>query len=177
MGDVPVSTVLVVDDDELLLRSYKRFWSRFFRVVTATTPHEALELADREQPKLAIIDVYLKCNSGLDLARELKLRHPGLRIALISANATLDLAFLAGRSGADAILAKPISIAEILRRLGEDTPCDVDPARPATLARVEWEHMQRVLADCEGNVSEAARRLDVFRSTLQRKLKRPAPRE
>ena len=70
MGDVPVSTVLVVDDDELLLRSYKRFWSRFFRVVTATTPHEALELADREQPKLAIIDVYLKCNSGLDLARD-----------------------------------------------------------------------------------------------------------
>jgi two-component system response regulator RegA len=36
--------------------------------------------------------------------------------------------------------------------------------------RVEWEHIQRVLKDCGGNVSAAARALRMHRRTLQRKL-------
>jgi two-component system response regulator RegA len=41
---------------------------------------------------------------------------------------------------------------------------------------VEWEYLQRVLADCQGNVSEAARRLRLHRRSLQRKLSRLPPR-
>jgi len=42
---------------------------------------------------------------------------------------------------------------------------------------VEWEHINRVLVDCGGNVSEAARQLGLHRRTLQRKLsKRPLAR-
>ncbi|MGH9139921.1 MAG: response regulator transcription factor, partial [Vicinamibacterales bacterium] len=45
-----------------------------------------------------------------------------------------------------------------------------------SLARVEWEHIQRVLADCGGNLSLAARLLGIHRRSLQRKLsKDPVP--
>ena len=45
-----------------------------------------------------------------------------------------------------------------------------------SLARVEWEHIQRVMADCNGNLSQAARALGIHRRSLQRKLsKDPVP--
>ncbi len=50
---------------------------------------------------------------------------------------------------------------------------DADSAefgRVPSLAQVEWEHIQRVLADCDGNISAAARKLGIHRRTLQRKL-------
>jgi two-component system, response regulator RegA len=52
-----------------------------------------------------------------------------------------------------------------------------ETAEIPSLARVEWEHIQRVLADCKGNVSQAARVLGVHRRSLQWKLaKMPLPR-
>ena len=48
---------------------------------------------------------------------------------------------------------------------------------PASLARLEWEHIARVLRECNGNVSKAARVLGMHRRTLQYKLaKFPVPR-
>jgi two-component system response regulator RegA len=43
-------------------------------------------------------------------------------------------------------------------------------AKPLPLSRLEWEHIQKVLTECGGNVSETARRLGMHRRTLQRKL-------
>jgi two-component system, response regulator RegA len=52
-----------------------------------------------------------------------------------------------------------------------------DTAQAPSLARVEWEHIQRILADCDGNVSQAARMLGIHRRSLQRKLaRRPVAR-
>ncbi len=58
---------------------------------------------------------------------------------------------------------------------GTEPPAAADDV--PTLARVEWEHIQRVLTDCDGNVSRAARALGIHRRSLQRKLaKDPGPR-
>ena len=80
--------------------------------------------------------------------------------------------------GATHYLAKPADADEILAALGRSgdaagRPPTPTPARPS-LARAEWEHIHRVLADCGGNVSEAARRLGIHRRSLQRKLSRLA---
>jgi two-component system response regulator RegA len=74
------------------------------------------------------------------------------------------------------VLFKPIHPTEIVRRLPQldvEEPAYVTP----TLARAEWEHIQRVLLDCDGNVSEAARRLGILRQSLQRRLRKHAPPE
>jgi two-component system, response regulator RegA len=44
--------------------------------------------------------------------------------------------------------------------------------RATPLDQLEWEHLQRVLTDCNGNISETARRLGMHRRSLQRKLAR-----
>jgi two-component system response regulator RegA len=51
------------------------------------------------------------------------------------------------------------------------------PAAAPSLARVEWEHIQRVLSDCGGNISQAAKLLGMHRRSLQRKLNKYPPRE
>jgi len=72
---------------------------------------------------------------------------------------------------------KPITLEEMVKRVEEDTPTELDLEETPTLARVEWEHITRVLADCNGNISMAARRLGIYRSSLQRRLRKHAPRE
>jgi two-component system response regulator RegA len=90
------------------------------------------------------------------------------------------------RLGAHDYLSKPADADEIIAALqesgegqrsrevlaGSESPT---PASP-TLARAEWEHIQRVLSDCGGNISGAARRLGITRRTLQLKLKKYPPR-
>ncbi len=83
------------------------------------------------------------------------------------------------RAGADVIAFKPITFREILQRLEETAaePSEPDLDETPSLARAEWEHIMRVLSDCDGNVSAAARRLGIYRSSLQRRLRKYAPRE
>jgi two-component system response regulator RegA len=81
------------------------------------------------------------------------------------------------RLGAISYLTKPVDADQILVAFESPSPESsrtIPVAQP--LARVEWEHIQRVLADCEGNVSQAARALGIHRRSLQRKLsKDPVP--
>jgi len=78
------------------------------------------------------------------------------------------------RKGAHLVLFKPVHPSEIVRQL-QDTSDEDEPVVTPTLARAEWEHISRVLMDCKGNVSEAARRLGILRQSLQRRLRKHAP--
>ena len=81
--------------------------------------------------------------------------------------------------GAHHYLSKPADADEIITALEAEKPASAPPPTPPlptpTLARAEWEHMSRILADCGGNISEAARRLGITRRTLQLKLKKDPP--
>ena len=80
--------------------------------------------------------------------------------------------------GATYYLAKPADADEIVAAF-DHQPGIVEAAitaKPMSVDRLEWEHLQKVLADCGGNISAAARTLNMHRRTLQRKLnKHPAP--
>jgi len=167
--------VLLVDDDEAYLRAFERAWSSHDVLVTASSKTEALELSRQFSPELAIVDLYLGHESGLEVVQELKAQHPELRAILVSSYITIDLTMVAIRSGADDVITKPISPDEILSRLDAKAATSLPAERPS-LARVEWDYIQRVLHDAGGNVSEAARRLGIFRSSLQRRLRKHAPK-
>ncbi len=170
-----VRTVLVVDDDDLLLSAYRRCMERTYTVLVAKTAAEALAIAAKRRPDVAIVDLHLGSESGIDLIRALKRAHPQLFAVLISGYASVDIAVTAMRAGADDVLPKPVTSAEILKRVG-DPRVEPREIETPTLARAQWEHVHRVLSDCDGNVSMAARRLGMYRSTLQRWLRRHAPR-
>lgn len=172
-----IRSVLAVDDDEQILAGYRRGFGRERTVLTTADPAAARQMTRRERCDLAIVDLRLKGESGIALTRDLKADAPEMLIVLCSGYLSVEVAVAAVHAGADAVLFKPITARDILRRVEEGPAVEPDLEDTPTLARAEWEHITRVLADCNGNVSLAARRLGIYRSSLQRRLRKFAPRE
>jgi len=174
-------TILVVDDDEVFrARLVRAFNDRGYEARGAEGAPAALSAAAADSPELAVVDLRMPDGSGLDVVRELKVMDPTTNVVVLTGYGSIATALEAVRLGATHYLTKPADVDEILRAFDhakrpveESTGMD----RAPSLARAEWEHIQRVLTDCNGNVSQAARVLGVHRRSLQRKLaKRPVQR-
>ncbi|RMG19513.1 MAG: response regulator [Deltaproteobacteria bacterium] len=175
-------SMLLVDDDPVLRgRLARAFEERGLEVRSAGGYEEALTLAREESPELAVVDLKMPGRSGLELLRDLKALDPTTKVVVLTGYGSIATAIDAVRLGATYYLPKPADADEILAAFDRDqTPplAALDAAHPApSLARAEWEHIQRVLADCGGNISEAARRLGIHRRSLQRKLAKYPPRQ
>lgn len=168
----PVQTILAVDDDPVILTSMSRVLGRERTVVTTTQPAEAIELARTMHPDLAIVDMRIGHESGIELIKALKAEWPNIVIALISGYLSVEATVIAVRAGADIIMSKPCTGKDIIRRVEEGMPTELDWDDTPSLARAQAEHIERVLKDCGGNISEAARRLGVHRSSLQRRMRK-----
>jgi two-component system response regulator RegA len=172
--------VLLVDDDEVFARVLARaLGARGFSVVTAGNRAEALARAAEARLDYAVLDLKLGAENGLALIPELLASAPGLRILLLTGYASIATAVEAIKRGAWDYLAKPVDADQVVQALhggghGAAASAGTEVLAAPPLKRLEWEHIQRVLAECDGNISEAARRLGLHRRTLQRKLaKRP----
>ncbi|HSQ64143.1 MAG TPA: response regulator [Polyangiaceae bacterium] len=171
-------TLLVVDDDDTFReRLVRALVARGVEARGAACGLEAKRVALTESPELAVVDLRLGREDGLDVVRELHAIDPTTRILVLTGYGAIATAVEAVRRGACDYLQKPADVDQILARLEGDGPKPTGEGHVPSLARVEWEHIQRVMVDCGGNVSEAARRLGVHRRSLQRKLaKRPVAR-
>jgi len=166
-------SLLVIDDDEVFRsRLVLALRARDYEVRAASDAATALEMAAAETPERAIVDLRIPGPSGLDLVRSLKALDPATQIVVLTGYGSIATAIEAVRLGARDYLTKPVDVDRIVAALegSSDGHGVEDSEETPSLARVEWEHIQRVLSDCEGNVSEAARRLGVHRRSLQRKL-------
>ncbi|AKU91304.1 response regulator transcription factor [Vulgatibacter incomptus] len=166
------TSVLVVDDDEIFRNRLARaLTERGLEVRTAGDGEEALRLAREESPEQAIVDLRMPGISGLDVVRGLHEIDPSTRILVLTGYGSIATAVAAVRLGAVDYLAKPADVEQIRAALdGIQADDAAPPGDIPSLARVEWEHIQRVLHDCGGNVSHAAKALGIHRRSLQRKL-------
>jgi two-component system response regulator RegA len=176
MSVAPLS-ILIVDDDEPFRRRLARaLTDRGLEVRTAGDAAAALEAVGRDDPpELAVVDLRMPGASGLELVRELRAIEPAMRILVLTGYGSIVTAVEAMRLGATNYLPKPADADEILRALDPEGVAVGGPASTPSLARAEWEHIQRVLGDSAGNISEAARRLGLHRRSLQRKLGKLPP--
>ena len=171
--------LLLIDDDEVFVRVLTRaLIARGFSVTGSSDATSALTQCREQQPDYAVLDLRLGNDNGLALIPQLLALRPGMRILLLTGYASIATAVEAIKRGAHDYLAKPVDADQVVQALlgqGNSTNATVAlPDAPPPLKRLEWEHIQRVLADCDGNISETARRLGLHRRTLQRKLaKRP----
>jgi two-component system response regulator RegA len=176
------SRFLVVDDDpSFRTRLVKALASRGFLAQGAGTADEALDVARELKPDAAIVDLKMPGGkSGLELVPDLVSRHPGVQVVVLTGYGSIATAVEAVRKGAINYLSKPADTDQILAAFDADgegaAAADATEATPS-LARVEWEHIQRILSDCDGNISLAARRLGIHRRSLQRKLSKLPPVE
>lgn len=178
------TSILIVDDNGPFRdRLARAFRERGLEPFTAANHGEALAHARLSPPDLAVVDLRMPGPSGLTLVRDLKELHPHTRVLVLTGFGSIATAVDAVHLGAVNVLSKPADADEILaafdrpRRVAEavEVPSDPIPSETPSLARAEWEHIHRVMADCGGNISEAARRLGIHRRSLQRKLRKLAP--
>ena len=169
-------TILVVDDDDILrVRLEKAFVRRGFDVYTASDFESAIELATSKQPDRAVLDLKMPGRSGLEVLKEVRACSPETQCVILTGYGSITNAVEAVKLGAANYVTKPADADQVLAAF-EETGSTPDPDfPPPSLAEAQWEHIQRVLHDAGGNISEAARRLDIPRRTLQRKLKKNAP--
>lgn len=182
--DRPISgepSILIVDDDAPLRdRLARAFRARGFDARTAADYDEAMRLAREESPEMAIVDLKMPGRSGLELVRDLVAIDAETRVVVLTGYGSIATTIDAMKLGAVYYLPKPADADEILAAFtrGDQKPSESlsgDFEAPS-LERVKWEHINIVLGDCGGNISEAARRLKMHRRTLQRVLQKYAPR-
>lgn len=178
-GDM--KTLLIVDDEDFFRqRLVRAFCRRGFTVLEAANYDEAMDLIRTKAPKRAVVDLKMPGKSGLEVIRDGLQIIPELQIVVLTGYGSIATAIEAVKLGARYYLPKPADVDDILTAFAGK-----DPAQPAgevefkapSLARAEWEHINRVLDDCGGNISAAARRLGLHRRTLQRKLQKYPPRD
>ncbi len=166
---------LVVDDDDVFRgRLARALHERGFEVREARSPSEAEALAREDAPEYAVVDLRMTEGSGLDVVRALLAVEPATRAVILTGYGSIANAVEAMKRGAVSYLSKPATVEEILRAVGlvESAAQAEAAAETPSLARVEWEHINRVLQDCGGNISQAARTLGLHRRSLQRKLQK-----
>jgi len=168
--------ILLADDDregrDELSRGLRRLG---YEVVTAPAAPRSAELARTHSFQYAAVDVNERRGRGLALIAELRRVLLDVRIVAMVRHGIVETALDAMAQGAQFYLAKPVSAADLSNALVGGRRSPSPRALTLTLARVEWDHLQRILADCEGNVSETARRLGITRRTVQLKLKHGPP--
>jgi two-component system response regulator RegA len=175
--------LLLVDDDVVFARVLARaLGARGFRVHTAASIGDAtarITSGEGFYPDFAILDLNLDGSSGLKLIGAVRRAHPHCRIVILTGYASVSTAVDAIKLGADQYLAKPIEVDAIVRSLVDaHGPDDGNPGDGTlSVSRLEWEHIQRVLGDNDGNISATSRALKMHRRTLQRKLSKRPVRE
>lgn len=170
-------TFLLVDDDETFTRVLARALSkRGHPVLTAHNSHEALQLAQSHSINKALIDLKMKGETGLQLIAELRKLPAPPTIVMLTGYSSIATTVEAIKLGAVNYLCKPASIEEILNAFNTGNPVTI-PVSPPSVDRLEWEHIQKILNEHEGNISATARALGMHRRTLQRKLQKKPVRK
>lgn len=169
--------ILVCDDDAIFRRRLVRaFQVRGYETLDAPTPADAIKLAKEHKPQRAVLDMKMPGKTGLELLKDLTAIDPDIDVVILTGFGSIATAVEAVHRGAMDYLTKPADADQILASFDRDgeLPPQVPEIEP-TLARLEWEHIQRIMVESQNNISLASRKLGIHRRSLQRKLTKMPP--
>ena len=194
--------LIVDDDKVFLRMLQKTLSLQNIQSHTACTTEEALKLMQQFHFEYAVLDLNLDGQSGLALMQNLLIIQPKCKILILTGYASIATAVEAIKLGAIDYLCKPAASGEIIqtflkhsqnqkdkltseeKNIGnslqpiENTqPLATKPTSALNFTtmspkRLEWEHIQRILQENDGNISATATALKMHRRTLQRKLQK-----
>ena len=168
-------SLVIVEDDPAFARTLSRsFERRGYGVHHAASPEQLAALLETHEFEFAVVDLKLGTASGLPCVDMIHTRDPQTRIVVLTGFASIATAVEAIKLGAAHYLAKPANTDDIEEAFGRsagdpDVPVD---GRKSSIKTLEWEYIHAALAECDFNISEAARRLGLHRRTLARKLEK-----
>ena len=176
--------ILIADDDQVFARVLAdALQGKGYTVSTVFELRKVLPTIAAQSVQCILLDLMMGEESSLPLIPEIVSHHPDCNVVVLTGYASVATTVQALKSGATNYLAKPVGVREVLAILDEQalslsdngtSKVPVDDIELMPLHQVEWEHIQRVLIEHDGNISATARALGLHRRTLQRKLeKRP----
>jgi len=173
-----VRHLLLVEDDVAFAETLScEFRDRGYRV-RHVADLEELARALGEPVDFAVVDLRLRGDSGLDAVSAIRSAHPTARVVILTGYGSIATAVQATKLGACQYLTKPVDVDDLERALLQGDADDEEveiPEEFLSLARHEREYIEYVLAQCGGNITQAARRLGLHRQSLQRKLRKFPP--
>jgi two-component system response regulator RegA len=178
ISDLQDKSLLIVDDDnpfrDRLARSMEK---KGFKVTQAESVKSAIQKIRENKPAFAVIDLRLGYGNGLEVVNEIQKSKKESRIIMLTGYGNIPTAVAAVKAGAIDYLAKPANAEDIETALLADPNKKAYPPKdPMSADRIKWEHIHRIFELCNRNVSETARRLKMYRRTLQRILSKKSPR-
>jgi two-component system response regulator RegA len=175
--DAGRSLLMVEDNDRLAETLASEFRDRGYTVQRASDLTSIASIPDLDV-QYAVVDLRLGADSGLDAIQTILARSPQAKIVVLTGYGSIATAVKATRLGAVGYLMKPADLDQVERAFnGEEVDDDEIPipSEFQSLYRHEREYIEFVLAECDGNISQAARRLGLHRQSLQRKLRKYTP--
>ncbi len=175
------SLILLIDDDEQYTRVLKRRFEQHtnLQVQCFTRASEALQFSANVPVSGILLDMMMQEETGLDFVEPLQARFSPVHLIVMTGYASIATTVTAMKRGATDYVAKPITFKALLAKLALSNESNTETQTPApaplTTAQIEWEHIQRVLADNQGNISRTAEALGMHRRSLQRKLQKHSP--
>lgn len=178
MDSKKISFLVLDDNDSFRMRMRVGLEDRGFEVYEGRNVDEGVKIISRHPIRYAVVDLRMPGGTGLDFLKQIQGMKHACKILILTGYGSIATATQAIHLGAVNYLQKPVDLDDILRAFNEDfqkiTPRPQDIETPS-LEQIEWEHIQRVLEDCDGNITQAAKKMGMHRRTLQRKLKKYAP--
>jgi len=177
-GQDPGRSLLIVEDNDRFAETLaSEFRDRGYAVHRASSLSSIAAIKNLDV-QYAVVDLRLGADSGLDAIQSILSRSPNAKIVVLTGYGSIATAVKATKLGAVGYLMKPADVDQVERALnGEEVDDDEIPipSEFQSLYRHEREYIEFVLAECNGNISHAARRLGLHRQSLQRKLRKYTP--
>jgi two-component system response regulator RegA len=177
-ADTDERSLLIVEDNDRFAETLaSELRDRGYTVARARDLASLDSMQDLDV-QYAVVDLRLGADSGLDAIQMILGRCPDARIIVLTGYGSIATAVKATRLGAIGYLMKPTDVDQVERALHDEGEIDTEvpiPTEFQSLYRHEREYIEFVLAECEGNISQAARRLGLHRQSLQRKLRKYTP--
>ena len=164
---------MLVDDDEIFLQVLSRSMTkRGYEVISCAGIQDAVSRSTETVPDMAVVDLKLEGESGLDLIPLLIDINPEMKIVVLTGYSSVATAVTAIKRGATDYLSKPVTAGDVIKALAGEGQSEhmLEDFSPMSVERLEWEYIQKVLKENDGNISATARSLGMYRRTLQRKL-------
>lgn len=164
--------LIVDDDDEHYHRLEREFFALACRLVHERSARTAAAAIARSCPDLIVIEPVIAGRSWFHLLVALRAASRQTPWVVATAFPSSSLAVEATRLGAVDVLVKPTTAAELAAVFRGERVQNHHVPTDLSLARFEWEHINRVLRLCNGNVTAAARVLRIPRQTIYNKMKK-----